>query len=132
MSREYSTAKINEALKTAKGNPQVAHKLIIAQAMQDTKLLTELVKPHMTGIVAHAVNRIARGAEKPEALTKQPANAKVKKENFGLDLLKTIADGDSAQFGQESYARPVGKKAASQNHIDAIQQMIKKTQGEDS
>ena len=131
MSREYSTAKIKEALKTAKGNTQIAHKLIVAQAMQDPKLLTELVKPHMTGIVAHAVNHVASDKTKPEAV-KKPASKKSKKDNFGLDLLKSIADGDSAQFGQEAYARPVAKKSALQKHIDAIQQMIEKTSGDDS
>ena len=52
-------------------------------------------------------------------------------DSFGLDILKTIAGGDTTQFGQESYGRPIGKKGVSQKHIDAIQAMIKKSQGED-
>jgi len=137
MSREYANAKIKEALETAKGNTQVAQKLMIAKAMQDPKLLIELVRPHMTGIVAHAVNHVVKETSKPEIVqsnkteTDAQKDASSSKENFGLDLLKSIANGDSAQFGQESYARPVAKKSASQGHIDAIQEMIKRSQNKD-
>ena len=132
MTRDYSAAKIEEALKTAKGNSQIAQKLIIAKAIQDPKLLIELVKPHLTGIVGHAVNHVIKKQQtksqntQPEPKKAQSNNRK--KDSFGLDILKTIAGGDTAQFGQESYARPVPKKSASQSHIDAIQQMIKKSQ----
>ncbi len=136
MSRHYSISKIKEALQATRGNQTSATQLIIARAMQDPQLLNELVRPHMTGIVAHAVNRVASGKEKPEAVqpekTKANTNTNKKgKENFGLDLLKTIADGENAEFGQEAYARPVAKKTASQSHIDAIQQIIKKSQNKE-
>ena len=137
MSRTYSTDKIKEALKTARGNATTAQQLIIAQALQDPKLLTELVKPHMKGIVAHAVNHVRNEKDEPEIVKSsakkaaKSSTAKPDKENFGLDLLKSIANGDTAQFGQESFSRPIQKRAASQGHIDAIQEMIKKSQNKE-
>ena len=140
MSRTYSTDKIKEALKTARGNATTAQQLIIAQALQDPRLLTELVKPHMKGIVAHAVNHVRNEKSAPNIVKSSAkktggeakATATPEKENFGLDLLKSIANGDTAEFGQEAYARPVQKRSASQGHIDAIQAMINKSQNKDS
>ena len=124
MSREYSIKKIKEALHVTRGNALKARQLITAQALDDPKLLKELVSPHMVGIVAHAVGRVASGKAENEAMV-QPHDTG-DDASFGLDILKTIAGGDTAEFGQEGYGRPVKKQGASQAHIDAIQQMIKK------
>ena len=123
MSRDYSTNKIKQALETTRGHAGQARQMIIAQAMEDPKLLRELVKPHMVGIVAHAVNRVMSGKTEVENIPEP--RAQEQDDSFGLDILKTIAGGDTTQFGQESYGRPIGKKGVSQKHIDAIQQMIK-------
>lgn len=130
MSREYSTVKIKLALEAAKGNAAKVRQVIIAEAMQDPKLLKELVAPHMAGIVAHAVGRVVNGeADSHTTKTSEESVSEDEADSFGIDILKTIAGGDTAQFGQESYGRPVKKHEASQAHIDAIQQMIKKSQG---
>ena len=129
MSRDYSTNKIKQALEATRGHAGQARQMVIAQAMEDPKLLRELVKPHMVGIVAHAVNRVVSGKTEVENIPEP--GAQEQDDSFGLDILKTIAGGDTTQFGQESYGRPIGKKGVSQKHIDAIQQMIKKSQGED-
>ena len=130
MSREYSTVKIKLALEAAKGNAAKVRQIIIAEAMQDSKLLKELVAPHMAGIVAHAVGRVASGdADSHAAKTSKESVSETNADSFGIDILKTIAGGDTAQFGQESYARPMKKHEASKAHIDAIKQMVKKSQG---
>ena len=145
MSQKYAIEQIKKALSGTDDNASQARQMIIAQAMEDPKLLQELVKPHMVGIVAHAIGRVQRGASEPEAVrastpTSAPAKPAPKdtapkdkndKDSFGLDILKSIAGGDSTMFGQEAYGRPMGKKGVSQKHIDAIQAMVKKTQGED-
>ena len=129
MSRDYSTNKIKKALDAARGHAGQARQMVIAQAMEDPKLLRELVKPHMVGIVAHAVNRVMSGKTEVENIPEP--RAQEQDDSFGLDILKTIAGGDTTQFGQESYGRPIGKKGVSKSHIEAIQQMIKKGQSED-
>ena len=147
MSQKYAIEQIKKALSGSDDNASQARQAIIAQAMEDSKLLQELVKPHMLGIVAHAIGRVQRGASEPEAVrapTSAPTSVSAKpapkdtapkdkndKDSFGLDILKSIAGGDSTMFGQEAYGRPMGKKGVSQKHIDAIQAMVKKTQGED-
>ena len=141
MSQKYAIEQIKKALSGTDDNASQARQVIIAQAMEHSKLLQELVKPHMVGIVAHAIGRVQRGASEPEAVrASTPAKPAPKdtapkdkndKDSFGLDILKSIAGGDSTMFGQEAYGRPMGKKGVSQKHIDAIQAMVKKTQGED-
>ena len=126
MSWDYAEKKIKEALHLTRGNSAKARGQVIAWAMEDHKLLKELVKPHMIGITAHAVSRVESGKTKPEPVP-LPADRENSDgpDSFGMDILKTIAGGDTAQFGQESYGRPVKKQGASQAHIDAIEQMIK-------
>lgn len=135
--------KIKEALKEAGGNATQAQKLLINWATRDHDLLLALVKPHITGITAHAVNRVAQGTTTPESVVNNLMNQagappkesvsqgqkkKNAKDSIGLDILKTIAAGETAQFGQENYGRPLGRKSASQEHIDAIHQIIKRSQ----
>ena len=136
MSQKYAVEQIKKALSGADDNASQARQAIIAQAMEDPKLLQELVKPHMMGIVAHAISRVQRGASEPETVRSQtPKDSKRQtgndKDSFGLDILKSIAGGDSTIFGQEAYGRPIGKRGVSQKHIDAIQAMVKKTQGDE-
>lgn len=130
MSQNYAVKKIKEALEVNRGNAAKARQQVIAWAMDDHKLLKELVRPHMVGIAAHAVERVKSGKTEPENVPLPEVKGELDKEGaFGMDILKTIAGGDTAQFGQESYGRPVKKQGASQAHIDAIQAMIEKAKG---
>lgn len=127
MSREYVTTKIKEALKIHKGNAAQARQQIMSWAMQDPKLLRGLANPHMTGIVAHAVNHVlyGKGVEELTAVPPDMASGE-KDESFGMDILRAIAEGETAQFGLENTGRPVGKRAASDKHVDAIRKMVGK------
>ena len=131
MNRDYSERRIRDALKSSGGNISRARQEITAWAFDDAKLLHELVAPHITGIVAHAVNRVATMKEKPapaapEQAQSQTVNAKgVKGDPFGMEILKAIALGNPAQFGLENGA-PTKKQAASQRHVDAIRAMVSK------
>ncbi len=71
-------------------------------------------------------NATGRTPQKPaSSQTKQQDSNK--KESFGMDILRTIAGGDTAQFGQENYNPPRRKQGVSQRHIDAIHAMTKKS-----
>jgi hypothetical protein len=125
MSREYAEKKIKEALHLTRNNPAQARQQVIAWAMEDHKLLKELARPHMIGITAHAIGRVMSGKAEPENVPLPHHKGELdSNDSFGMDILRTIAGGDTAQFGQESFGRPVKKQGASQQHIDAIQAMI--------
>lgn len=124
MNRDYAERRIREALKSSGGNTTRARQQIITAALEDTKLMQELVAPHLTGIVAHAVNRVMTMKEKPAAAPPPPETVSTN-DPFGMEILKAIALGNPAQFGQDSGV-PLKKQAASQRHIDAIRQMVSK------
>ena len=66
MSREYAEKRIKDALKQARGNATKARQQIIAWTNEDPKLLQALAQPHLTGIVAHAINRVIYKQETEE------------------------------------------------------------------
>lgn len=126
MNREYSEGKIREALKLSGGNATKARQQVIAWAFDDTKLMHELMAPHMTGIVAHAINHVMSMKEKPaRPAVPQPVQTSGN-DPFGLEILKAIALGNPAQFGLESGNATSKKQEASQRHVDAIKQMVAK------
>ena len=129
MNRDYSESKIREALKLSGGNVTRARQQIIAWAFDDNKLLHELMAPHMTGIVAHAINHVMAMKDKPQAKAPEPVEVAVaggKNDPFGLEILKAIALGNPAQFGLENANATGRKQAASQRHVEAIKEMVAK------
>ena len=128
MNRDYSEGKIREALKLSGGNATRARQQVIAWAFDDPKLLHELMAPHMTGIVAHAINHVmAQGDKKPSKKVPDVATAApAGKDPFGMEILKAIALGNPAQFGHENGNATGSKQAASQRHVDAIKAMVAK------
>ena len=123
----HAENRIREALTLARGNPTKARQQIIAWALDDSKLLQELVAPHITGIVAHAVGRVKTMKEPriPADPVKGKKAAGGKEEQFGMEILKAIALGNPAQFGLESGVA-IKKQQASQRHVDAIRAMVSK------
>lgn len=126
MSLKYAEQRIKEALVNAGGNQARARQQVIAWAFEDAKLLQALTKHHLTGIAAYHIERVASGrAAKPKtaAVAKAPKATPKKEESFGKEILKAVANTDSAIFGLETYSSPQKKGRASQQHIDAIRQM---------
>lgn len=132
MSLEYAESRIKEALKLAKGNPLKARQKIIAWSLEDQKLLYALARPHLTGIVAHAMDRVIN-RQKVEAdlqdvpETAQPIN--MKPATFGQQLLGALQSNNTARFGQESSAPPIGRKKASREHVEALRRLARKPTG---
>lgn len=134
MAQSYLQKCILEALVKAKGNETKARALIAARALEDNELLIALSKPHLSGIVAHAVGRqaiqVRARKDRLEGLLPLPEapSSKGNKDNdFALDLLKALGGSNVAKFGAEDAAPRVGKKAASQQHVNALKLMAAKS-----
>lgn len=123
MSWEYVEKRVKEALKLTGGNATRARQMVIAWTNEDSRLLQGLAQPHLTGIVAHAVSRVINKKEQPEVIPPTPQEEEDPAHEFGMQILRTIASGSTAQFGLEGAERPQKKQAASQRHIDAIRQL---------
>ena len=136
MSLEYAEQRIKEALKLNKGNAIKARQQIIAWTFEDSKLLHALAKPHLSGIVAYNIERVASGrADKARTNKETPAEkpaqkaaptGKKKEESFGLEILKAVA-GSPEIFGLEDPGAPRGSGRVSQSHMDAIQAIVNKS-----
>lgn len=132
MPPSYLQTCILAALKQAKGNETKARQIIALQAMEDEKLLQALAKPHLSGIVAHAVGRIAiqqrnKKSDDFDDLPLTPKTVKGSKNEFGLDLLKALGGQNVPKFGIEDAAPHIGKKQASQQHVNALKLMAAKS-----
>ena len=122
MSTSYAENRIREAIKLSKGNSSKAQKLIAKWCAEDQRLLQAITMPHMTGIVAHALQRVTNKISRGEPAPAQDAVIHQEDDgvNFGKELLKNFAMGKPAKFAQEGFSAPIKKKLASQSHIDAI------------
>lgn len=130
MSREYAERRIKEALTIAKGNATKARQQIIAWTNEDQKLLQALAQPHLTGIVAHAVSRVVYKQEVEEVepdVPPVPQSLDMAPDTFGKEILKALASENTAMFGRDGGATSSRRKAASQSHIDAMNQIASKS-----
>ncbi len=129
MSREYAESRIREALKLSKGNPTKARQRVIAWTFEDPKLLQALARPHLTGIIAHAVNRVIyqQGLEEPE-VPEQPESLDMAPETFGQEILAALQSNSTPLFGQESFGPQAGpRRTASKSHIEALKHIASKS-----
>ncbi len=125
MSINYTENRIKEALRLHSGNVPEAKKQIFAWLYEDHKLLLDVTRPHLNGIVAYAVQRTLNRMTKSddeilEETAEEAAMSSSKKGQVGKDILKGFISKEAPQFGQESIAAPLRKKAASQKHVDVM------------
>lgn len=126
MTLNYTENRIKEALRLNNGNPAKARRQIFAWLYEDHKLLLDVTRPHLTGIVAYAVDRVlARLTKTDDELLEETAretaqSARQRKDNLGREILKGFASKDAPQFGHEADSVPLRRKAASQKHIDTM------------
>lgn len=122
--KNYTESRIREALTLAKGDEGRAARLILGWVADDPQLLLGLTRPHLNGIIAYAVDRAVRHVQREaEPLLAAPDFDSLPGEEFGKELLKTIAFGQPVRFGRESLgASPPAPKrpGASKRHIDAL------------
>ena len=132
MSINYTENRIKEAIRLHNGNMTEAKKQIFAWLYEDHKLLLDVTRPHLNGIVAYATDRVLRRMMKSEdeileEEAREAERSASKKGAVGKDMLRGFVSKEALQFGQESVGIPLRKKAASQNHIDTIQMLAAKS-----
>lgn len=135
MSREYAERRIKDALRQANGNVTRARQQIIAWTYEDAKLLHELVKPHINGIVAYQLERMIAAEDEGEQGAQEQAVVKkvvaaggsAKPNEFGIELLKAVASSNPTMFGQEIYTNTPKRGKASKQHMDALRQLASKS-----
>ena len=126
MSLEYAQGRIKEALRLSKGNATKARQQIIAWCYDDQKLLLALARPHLTGITAHAINRVTYNQnlhEDDEALPETPHGVDMTPATFGQEILKTLQSSNTPMFGFEGNVPPVSRRKASKSHIENLKRM---------
>ena len=135
MKRSYAETRIREALQQAGGNTAQAKKLLTSWVSQDHKLLLELTRNHLGGIIAYNVERVASGraVQKQSPPAQKQSRKKPEKPDmdpFGKELLKAVTSKNAGVFGMEAYSTPPGKGKASQRHINAIRQIAARSKTE--
>ena len=124
MTKEYAESKIREALTAHGGNIALARQYIVNMAQTDAALMRALAHPHLDGIVAYQVERVASGRAEMEKRHPKDDPVKNESDNFGMDLLRAVAASGAETFGQESIGGK--RKMASRQHMDAIRKMAGK------
>lgn len=124
MSREYAEERIRKALATCRGNTMKAQQKIIAEAMQDHRLLLSLTQGHLTGIAALWINRVVtRQGDDDFSVPEAPESLDMEPVTFGQEIMHAMKSDNTAMFGSESYAPPMKRKKASQRHIDTLRML---------
>lgn len=129
MSLEYAQGRIKEALRIAKGNPTKARQQIIAWCYEDQKLLLALARPHLTGITAHAINRVTYNQnlqDHDEAIPEAPEAVDLPPATFGQEILKSLQSNNTALFGFEDNVPRVARPKASQSHIENLKRLAER------
>jgi hypothetical protein len=123
----YAETRIKEALRLCGGDPVKAREQVIAWAYKDPQLLMALAEPYLQGLVAYNMEQL--GAASSPAGQKTPQKNKRTKSgkgtDFGLGILKAAVNSRAEIFGLET--PQAGSKEASQEHVDAILKIAKKT-----
>lgn len=123
MSQSYLEKRVKAALAEAQGSKMGARKLLLSWVISDQQLLLGMVRRHLPALAMQAVEFVlARAAAQAAGLPK-PAKPG---DNIGKDLIAALGGKNAAKFGQEDAAPPLSKRAASQQHIDAIHKLAQK------
>lgn len=130
----YAQQKIREALAASKGNRKKSEDMVRAMALDDARLLGELMGPHLAGVIAHAVARVAEGKEDEVSPKRpdKPVPVAFPQDAFGRDLVRAITSKDVNGFGMPQPKTLEAKpKPASKQHVDAIKALASKTISKD-
>lgn len=126
MTETYAESRIRAALKENTDSAAKARQAVMRAALEDQKLMIELVAPHLSGIVAYAISRVEAGEGVPQIQPAAPVKSATGKESsFGMEILRHVADDNAVVFGQESHLIPAKRPQAGQGHIDAIKLIAK-------
>lgn len=118
----YARQKIAEALENSEGSDAVALKLVAQMCQNDPQLLHALAGPHLKGIIAHAIQHVQRAG----VTDRKRPDTDPESNPFGKNLLQALG-GSGVKFGEEDAGAPIGKRQASERHIEAIRRMARRT-----
>lgn len=130
MSKEYAESRIREALKKHGDNNTRARQQVMAWAIEDHKLMTELTRIHLKGITAYWIDRVKSNRGAPSQEVETPIVQQVKKgeeHSFGEEMLRSFVSQKAQTFGLEDSVGNVGKRQASATHIDAINEIARRS-----
>lgn len=127
MTETYAESRIRTALKENTDSAAKARQAVMRAALEDQKLMIELVAPHLSGIVAYAISRVEAGEGVPQIQPATPDKPKGRESSFGMEILRHVADDNAVVFGQESHLIPAKRPQAGQGHIDAINLIASKS-----
>lgn len=126
----YVQDKVIDALKASKGMRGPAKRRLAALCATDEQFLLDLVAPHLSAILDHAVQHYARAEltklAKPSA---KPTRAKGSQEPSGKAMLQRFVNQDTPVFGLDDPNQGTGKRpAASAQHRAAIGKIAKRVE----
>jgi hypothetical protein len=104
MRSEEVELKIREAVALGRGDKQAAARVLLSMCDRDERLLRELVKPFLSGILFHAVERLMKTMS-PADLRSKAGPKPAKPQEVPKDMLDKLVDA----LGQNI---PVGKPRA--------------------
>lgn len=125
----YVQDKVIEALKSAKGVRASAKRRLAALCATDSQFLLDLVAPHLSGILDHALQHYSNAELNSMAKPKTvPAAGKAPgKDTLGEALLRRFAGQNTPVFGMDDPNQGTGKRpAASARHRAAIDQIARR------
>ncbi len=122
---EYVQEKVIEALKSTKGMRGPAKRKLAALCATDSRFLLDLVAPHLSGILDHAVQHYSRAElTKMAKPSPKPKAASAGLETLGEALLRRFAGQNTPVFGMDDPNQGTGKRpVASAQHRAAIAQI---------
>ena len=123
MSTQYAKNKIKDALKLCNGNMNLARQQILALAQEDMDLLKSLVRPHLDGIIAYQVERVASGRAEEKETVHPDIPLPEMDDAFRMSLLRAAVAQDVTVFGQDKMRQPRKRKIASKQHIETIHKL---------
>lgn len=126
MSLEYAQGRIEEALRLNKGNTTKARQQVIAWTYDDPKLLMALSRPHLTGIVAHAINRVIQNQklhDEQDVIPETPEGIEMAPATFGQEIMNSLKSSNTPMFGFEGNVPPVSRRKASKSHVENLKRI---------
>ncbi len=118
----YVQDKVIDALKAAKGVRAVAKRRLAALCATDQQLLLDMVAPHLSGIIDHAIQHYSNAELNSMARPNvKSAPKKAAQDTMGEELLRRFAGQNTPVFGMDDPNQGTGKRpAASAQHHAAI------------
>lgn len=126
MTRSYMKSRVLEALEKNKGDAAQAQRQLLQQAKDDPRLLLEIAEPHLRGIIAYAIDWVARSEDTDTAAPAREVSV-AELDAMGAALAESIAGNSGDKFGTQGTGLAGKPGKASEQHVEAIQKIAGKS-----